>query len=780
MRLINIKAFLEREESIRKKKRVDRQTKVLECHDDESQDYAILSHRWTDQEVSYDEVIWLTKMEKNEQDRVRRHLGYRKILDSCEQAKKDGCEWLWIDTCCIDKQSSAEISEAINSMYRWYENSKICYAYLHDVPGTSFPTASDDKRYPNSNGWPEWFSRGWTLQEMIAPRHVQFFNKDWQRIGDKKTLARTLSRITRVPQLILTDGLSSNRPCVAQIMSWAANRTTTRVEDRAYCLLGLLDVNMVMLYGEGKKAFHRLQLEIIRMSNDQSIFAWDFLRKNGRTGSILADDPSFFRDCNEMVLMDYDEFTKDLKDYIPEAELHSIEEDRFGTFPVTNRGIQIWLLYRPLNGTRSVFQAWLPCCPRPFSLPVSINLALWKSNYYRYTTSLWDGVPTEKTLQFRQLYLRYQDTPHRDATFEIDDGAITEHGFTYCGTYPSNSTESTLTLTRTDPLRVKIYSNSKANCRFAVGFGQCLGQDWIHFVYEEDGQCPWEDYAKEEYKKMLIRGPDHARSMAEARSSERHGRVCIMQTSLPRSTWTVRTSCVLWESSRRCGARIEVLRYAGYGNAVGKWTGFDVEGTDDPNCDMQGLMIRHKLWRRYTLLVGGISMKFLPAPKGIKLGDYGHFTESDNFRCEGNVFIDLKSLSSKADTTNITPKQHNVYEKHGCNTDGDYVKVHQHNDRYHVNGPPVVTLYKPLGLSLPRNLHFNSFLASLSTRLMNRYLVTWVIECATVHSSELSRQSSRQEISYRSPTLDPTTPLCIIAKPLAWYQNDDNSSALVE
>ena len=108
---------------------------------------------------------------------------------------------------------------------------------------------------------------------MIASRAVHFFDKDWQPIGEKRTLAHTLSCITRVPEHILRYGLSSDRPCVAQIMSWAANRTTTRVEDKAYSLMGLLDVNMPMLYGEGKKAFHRLQLEIIRMSNDQSTLA---------------------------------------------------------------------------------------------------------------------------------------------------------------------------------------------------------------------------------------------------------------------------------------------------------------------------------------------------------------------------------------------------------------------------------------------------------------------------------------------------------------------------
>ena len=254
MRLINIEAFLERESLMRKRKRMDHRAKVLEFGDDEATKYAILSHRWTMQEVDYAEIIELAKMAVEERNKIRRRDGYRKILQSCEQAQKDGYQWLWVDTCCIDKQSSAELSEAINSMYWWYENAEVCYAYLHDLHDPQFPPASDNERHHDFNGWPEWFSRGWTLQELIAPSNIQFFNKNWQRIGDKKMLAPTLAGITGIPERILVFGLCGNRPCVAQIMSWAAHRTTTRVEDRAYSLMGLLDVNMPMLYGEGEKS----------------------------------------------------------------------------------------------------------------------------------------------------------------------------------------------------------------------------------------------------------------------------------------------------------------------------------------------------------------------------------------------------------------------------------------------------------------------------------------------------------------------------------------------
>ena len=122
MRLINVEAFLERERLIREGKRVDGRAKVLEFGDDEVTEYTILSHRWNRQEVDYNEIVELVKVDEEERSEICRRDGYRKILQSCEQAKQDQYEWLWVDTCFIDKRSSAELSEAINSMYRWYEN----------------------------------------------------------------------------------------------------------------------------------------------------------------------------------------------------------------------------------------------------------------------------------------------------------------------------------------------------------------------------------------------------------------------------------------------------------------------------------------------------------------------------------------------------------------------------------------------------------------------------------------------------------------------------------
>ena len=566
MRLINIDAFLQREWLFHLGRKAERQTKVLEFHDDETTNYAILSHRWIDPtEVDYEEMVDLAKMDKQQQDEIRGRLGYKKIVDTCRQARKDGYERVWVDTCCIDKRSSAELSEAINSMYRWYANAKICYAYLHDVDSSSFPTKKDDKNYPKSDGWPEWFSRGWTLQEMIAPRNLQFFNNDWQPIGNKKGLVRDLQRITGVPPHILTDGLEGNRPCVAQIISWAAKRTTTRVEDKAYSLMGLLDVNMPMLYGEGKKAFHRLQLEIIRSSNDQSIFAWGFLSSSVRIGSILANDPSDFEGCSNMIPMNHDELIKEL------SELSSTNTDHLDVFPITNRGIQIWIPLRRYHGSNSVFRAYLSC--RSACELVTIDLLLWNSNYYRYPPPL-DATLEASPAEFHQVYLRYQDTFNHAVTFDIDDSGVIENGlFTSSDVDPKNPTGNTYTLTNTNPFCVKTYFTERGNCHFNIYFGQCLGLDWVHL----DVAHPVVSLIDDLWKVQMPEGAlSWAMADAPRQAPSSQDRLWVYHLQLPGSTWIVRIYRVAWERSRT-RLRLEVFRGTHTQNGLDEWNRYDVE-----------------------------------------------------------------------------------------------------------------------------------------------------------------------------------------------------------
>jgi len=551
MFLIHVPPFLEWEQAIDNKKTVIPQARILRWGNYEKTTYAILSHRWLEDaaEVKYEEMVGLANMDTEKRDEIRNRDGYQKIFRSCKQAKKDGYEWLWADTCCIDKRSSAELSEAINSMYRWYEKSARCYAYLHDVPrDLSFPTEPDSERYSHY-GWPEWFSRGWTLQELIAPHDVRFFNKDWQFIGDKEGYSKTLHSITRIPQNVLTNGLSfTTRPCVAQIMSWAADRSTSRVEDRAYSLMGLLDVNMPMLYGEGEKAFERLQLEVIRKSNDQSIFAWDPEEITGRSGSVLADNPSFFRECFDLQTMEIDEFMKALG-----VPMSKEEEEGLGAFAITNRGIQIWLPLRSCSGSSTVVKATLQCRHAVEQRPVTIYLTLWKSNYYRsFGPQSGDAFSAKEVLRFDQLHLRYQGVVYHDPVFEFDDEAVSKLGLS-CSDAKFIRPNS-VHLHSSNPLCVGTYVSSQHNSRFSVGFGQCFGQVWIHVMDSDEGN------ATEEYNKMLITGPEHAKSMAETYPGPSH--ICIKHTRLPRCT--VRTSCVMWKDSRESyPVRIEAIDHPG-------------------------------------------------------------------------------------------------------------------------------------------------------------------------------------------------------------------------
>lgn len=247
-------------------------TKILEDFVGAIPPYAILSHTWEHEEVSSsalkDASIDHTTM-----------LGWYKIEKSCDQALHDGLDYVWVDTVCIDKSSSAELSEAINSMFKWYRDSSVCYGYLYDLPAVAFESS-------------RWFTRGWTLQEMIAPQHLKFYDRNWNFIGSKSHLVDQLYHITGVDATILHGG-SLRFISVARKMSWAAERQTARVEDTAYCLLGLFDLSMPMLYGEGPKAFIRLQEEIVKEYDDHSLFAWKSSTANESAG-IFAKSPADF------------------------------------------------------------------------------------------------------------------------------------------------------------------------------------------------------------------------------------------------------------------------------------------------------------------------------------------------------------------------------------------------------------------------------------------------------------------------------------------------------
>ena len=310
--------------------------KMEEFFDEMVPPYAILSHRWSGEEVSLqewhrvealeDKIFSITRepafgrprhpndylhdsLQKKygrfatEKGMITSKSGYSKILSCCKLVRRQSlyvetqnhpCRYVWIDTCCIDKTNNAELSEAINSMFRWYQKSVVCLVHLADVH-TNLGQKEIEDEFRKST----WFQRGWTLQELLASSVIKFFDQEWGYLFHREHQARLISSITRIDEHILTGSRRLGAACSAEKMSWAASRTTTRKEDIAYCLLGIFDVNMPLLYGEGEKAFVRLQEEILRQSGDLSIFAWGYnVPMVYETCGIFAHSPVDFIGCS--------------------------------------------------------------------------------------------------------------------------------------------------------------------------------------------------------------------------------------------------------------------------------------------------------------------------------------------------------------------------------------------------------------------------------------------------------------------------------------------------
>ncbi|KAI1121361.1 HET-domain-containing protein [Nemania abortiva] len=282
------------------------------------QGYAILSHRWVGDEINFKQlpnVIAELRSSKAPASTPQ----IEKIRNACKTARDSGFKWLWIDSCCIDKSNAVELDESIRSMFRWYGYARICITYLNDVDSTGGwgPEVFDsiEKEGPSL-----WFSRGWTLQELLAPSELRFYDRNWKYIGTKHGHARALSQITGIAVDYLMGVKNFRAACIATKMSWMAGRTTTRTEDVAYSMLGIFDVHMNTRYGEGAEAFMRLQQELLTAPNllvDESLFAWRMPRPdsgakflgpnqevNWRDGEwgLLAPSPEWFKDSGVVTL----------------------------------------------------------------------------------------------------------------------------------------------------------------------------------------------------------------------------------------------------------------------------------------------------------------------------------------------------------------------------------------------------------------------------------------------------------------------------------------------
>nr|POE83352.1 vegetative incompatibility protein het-e-1 [Quercus suber] len=219
-------------------------------------EYAILSHRWgkPEEEVTYEDIL-------NGNGTSKPGIGSQKIQFCVRQTRQDGLEYFWVDTCCIDKSKETELGKALRSMYRWYANSQKCYVFLSDVP---FGADNDElhRDWEQDFRGSVWFKRGWTLQELIAPSSLDLFSKHGKSLGTKASLERQLNEITHIPIKALR-GEALTEFTVQERRQWQEGRMTQEPEDMVYSLLGLLNVSMPVMYGEGRRlALQRLENEI--------------------------------------------------------------------------------------------------------------------------------------------------------------------------------------------------------------------------------------------------------------------------------------------------------------------------------------------------------------------------------------------------------------------------------------------------------------------------------------------------------------------------------------
>ncbi|KAF5344883.1 hypothetical protein D9758_011564 [Tetrapyrgos nigripes] len=334
---------------------------------------------------------------------VKTKAGYAKVQNACARARRYNFQWIWIDSCCINKESSAELSEATLRAHQDMMSIRASSRYLQNTSLTIFssvPSAINSMfQYCGDAGssfrGSKWFRRGWTLQELLAPEYVVFLDKDWIRIGTRWSLRDVVSAVTTIP-IGVFEGRDVTEFSIAQRMSWAALREMTRPEDQAYWLMGIFGVNMPPIYEEGgEKAFVRLQQEIIKVSDDRSIFAWVAIpSQRDQTGGLLATSPYQFGMSGE-----------------DKASRSNLIDDRYSSYSFGNNGLRIHLPLELLSSSQ-VWKSYLIGGSRAEKLLTAQNLAsgLWgspdDSDYSYNYNCLTASVEERKNLQLETHLLR--------------------------------------------------------------------------------------------------------------------------------------------------------------------------------------------------------------------------------------------------------------------------------------------------------------------------------------------------------------------------------------
>jgi hypothetical protein len=292
--------------------------------------YAILSHTWgrDSDEVTLKDIVTGTGKEKK---------GFRKLAFCATQAKSRGMQFIWVDTCCIDKTSSAELTEAINSMFRWYREAYECYVYLSDIAMQDY--AQDHTLLQKSR----WFTRGWTLQELLAPKSVRFFSVEGELLGDRTSLLHDIHKITRIDPDALK-GSPLSQFSIETRLSWAKGRQTKREEDAAYSLLGIFDTHMPLIYGEGRrKAMNRLQKELKDSSmSETSLYSWEGTSdRSSTTASMELHDHRLPRNTTEDIIH---QRTVDARQKILQSLQFDREQERRNQIHDAHNGTYQWIL----------------------------------------------------------------------------------------------------------------------------------------------------------------------------------------------------------------------------------------------------------------------------------------------------------------------------------------------------------------------------------------------------------------------------------------------------
>ncbi|KAJ8454213.1 hypothetical protein ONZ45_g19390 [Pleurotus djamor] len=316
--------------------------------------FAILSHRWEDEELLYADMRSLSGL-------AMKKKGYAKFTSFVEAAKVYGCRYVWVDTFCINKDSSAELDESIRSMYNWYKSSHVCIVYLAGDQD-SYPPDGNDLRSWND----EWFNRGWTLQELLAPKRLKFFWKDWSRVDDTPyDLIRDPDEQVQSPSKFKASviergaGMSNYdllnyKPSPENahlVFQWITQRRTTRPEDLAYCMIGLLDLQLPIAYGEGEeRAFYRLQMECVQNTDNRSIFKWGSTLQASRWNCMLYESPRGIIDDSGEI------------DALPLFTPHRNKQLNLDpSFTFTNSGLRIMMTMHKVQQVRSSHDLSFDC-----------------------------------------------------------------------------------------------------------------------------------------------------------------------------------------------------------------------------------------------------------------------------------------------------------------------------------------------------------------------------------------------------------------------------------